>query len=213
MVVEMELQVKFNRNIDLDKDYITPGGYEMVMNGRTVEFDFCNSYSAVHMDDSTIGIFHLENMDVFSFPELKKIRLKDLKNVTSINECYVYTGEDGESDLEVVSVEKITFFAPYSRENVIDVPDDVIEEYNEKILSENNKDAEMYEIKILPGNEATMFKQLAFYSRFLDVPIDELCEYSTPELRNRIESTLMQMPEEELENFEKEFMEKLRAAV
>lgn len=70
-----------------------------------------------------------------------------------------------------------------------------------------------YEIKIIPGNEATMFKQLAFYSRFLDVTIDELCEFSSKELKSRIESTLQQMPEEELENFEKEFNERLRAVV
>lgn len=70
-----------------------------------------------------------------------------------------------------------------------------------------------YEIKIIPGNEVTMFKQLAFYSRFLDVPLDELCSYSTSKLKSRIESTLQQMPEEELENFEKEFSERLRAVV
>ena len=56
-----------------------------------------------------------------------------------------------------------------------------------------------YEIKIIPGNEVAMFKQLVVYSRFLDVPLDELCSYSTSKLKSRIESTLQQMPEEELE--------------
>ena len=70
-----------------------------------------------------------------------------------------------------------------------------------------------YEIKIIPGNEVAMFKQLIVYSRFLDVPMDELCGYSTSKLKSRIESTLQQMPEEELENFEKEFNERLRAVV
>ena len=70
-----------------------------------------------------------------------------------------------------------------------------------------------YEIKIIPGNEVIMFKQLVVYSRFLDVPLDELCSYSTSKLKSRIESTLQQMPEEELENFEKEFNERLRAVV
>ena len=70
-----------------------------------------------------------------------------------------------------------------------------------------------YEIKIIPGNEVAMFKQLVVYSRFLDVPLDELCSYSTSKLKRRIESTLQQMPEEELENFEKEFNERLRAVV
>ena len=58
-----------------------------------------------------------------------------------------------------------------------------------------------------------MFKQLVVYSRFLDVPLDELCSQSTSKLKSRIESTLQQMPEEELENFEKEFNERLRAVV
>lgn len=70
-----------------------------------------------------------------------------------------------------------------------------------------------YEIKIIPGNDVAMFKQLVVYSRFLDVPLDELCSYSTSKLKSRIESTLQQMPEEELKNFEKEFNERLRAVV
>ena len=45
MIIEMELQVKFNRPVDLEKDYIVPGGYSMIMDGKEVEPNVIRSVS------------------------------------------------------------------------------------------------------------------------------------------------------------------------
>ena len=126
MIVEMEIQVKFNRPVDLEKDYIVPGGYSMTMDGKDVEFDFCQSSSGISNEDSSVVIFSVTDMDYASFPGLKKLRIKDLKNISSISECFVYTGEPGESDLEVESIKKILFILPHTKPWVIDVPEKLI---------------------------------------------------------------------------------------
>ena len=84
MVIEMELQVKFNRPVDLEKDYIVPGGYSMIMDGKEVEFDFCQCSSGISNEDSSVVIFSVTGMDYDSFPALRKLRIKDLKNISSM---------------------------------------------------------------------------------------------------------------------------------
>ena len=40
MILDMILQVKFNRPVDEDNDYVVAGGFAMVMNGKAIGFDF-----------------------------------------------------------------------------------------------------------------------------------------------------------------------------
>ena len=130
MKIEMELQVKFNREVNLNHDYILPGGYEMIMNGKSVQFDFNHVCFGVNNMDHSVGVFSLDRADYDSFPDFEKVTIDDLKNISSIEECFVYLGEPGESDLEVVSIEKITFLLPFEEPSVIDVPESVISAYN-----------------------------------------------------------------------------------
>ena len=139
MVIEMELQVKFNRPVDLEKDYIVPGGYSMIMDGKEVEFDFCQCSSGISNDDSSVVIFSVTGMDYDSFPTLRKLRIKDLKNISSIGECFVYTGEPGESDLKVESIKNILFILPHNKPWVIDVPKKLIKEFNETLQEEKKE--------------------------------------------------------------------------
>ena len=54
--------------------------------------------------------------------------------------------------------------------------------------------------------EKIMAKQLTFYSIFLDVPLEKLCGYDKEQLESLIDSTLMQMPDDILHEFELELM-------
>lgn len=202
MIIEMELQVKFNRPVDLGKDYIVPGGYSMIMDGKEVEFDFCQSSSGISNADSSVVIFSATDMDYASFPALKDLKLKDLRNISSIKDCFVYTGEPGESDLMVESIENILFVLPDNKPWVIDVPRKLIKEYN-KMLQEERKKA-IYEMKLtLPEmKEKIMAQQLSFYSRFLDIPLEKLCSYNKEQLEILVDSTIEQMPVDVLRKFE-----------
>lgn len=207
MIIEMEVQVEFNRPVDQDKDGIVPGGYEMVMNGNQVEFDFCNSSSGISNEDPMVVIFNVTNMDYASFPTLKNLNISDLKNISQINECYIYTGEPGESDLRVKSIKKILFILPYNEPWVIDVPQPLIDEFNKSLQEERKKEGE-YEIKLttLELKEKIMAQQLSFYSRFLDIPLEKLCDYDEKQIEILVDSTLMQMPDDILREFELELI-------
>ena len=206
MVIEMELQVKFNRPVDLEKDYIVPGGYSMIMDGKEVEFDFCQCSSGISNEDSSVVIFSVTGMDYDSFPTLRKLRIKDLKNISSIRECFVYTGEPGESDLKVESIKNILFILPHNKPWVIDVPKKLIKEFNKTLQEAKGKKQGMYEIKLSPPElkEKIMAQQLSFYSRFLDIPLEKLCDYDKEQIEILVDSTLMQMPDDILREFELE---------
>ena len=62
----------------------------------------------------------------------------------------------------------------------------------------------MYEPK-LTNNELKkriMLQQPSFYSRFLDIPLEELCGYTKEQLERMVDNTIEQMPEELLRQFE-----------
>lgn len=66
----------------------------------------------------------------------------------------------------------------------------------------------MYEPK-LTNNELKkriMLQQPSFYSRFLDIPLEELCGYTKEKLERMVDNTIEQMPEELLRQFEIEIL-------
>lgn len=66
----------------------------------------------------------------------------------------------------------------------------------------------MYEPK-LTSNELKkriMLQQLSFYSRFLDIPLEDLCGYTKEQLEGMVDNTIEQMPEELLRQFEIEIL-------
>ena len=123
----MDIRVRFDRPVDRDNDHISVGGFGMVMNGKRINFDFENSYG--NIADECVD-FHLFSPDVDSFPAIKSITVDDLKNINEIYECFVYTGEEGESDLYKTWVDRISF--EVDEEDEIVIPDAVIAEWNNK---------------------------------------------------------------------------------
>ena len=127
---EMNLVVEFNRKVDLDNDYICPGCFEMTMNGRNVEFDFTEFQPNMIAGNDRLCCFNLRKPDFTSYPKLKKITAKELKNISAIKECYIYTGELGETDLKVVSVKEIGIVILGKKTVFTGVSNKVVDEYN-----------------------------------------------------------------------------------
>ena len=130
MSFEMNLVVEFNREVDLDNDYICPGGFEMIMNGKHVEFDFTEFQVNLIADNDRACCFNLRNPDFSSYPGMKKITAKELKNVSAIKECFIYTGEPEETDLKVAFVKKIGFVILGEKAVFTEVQSKVIDDYN-----------------------------------------------------------------------------------
>ena len=70
---EMNLVVEFNRKVDLDNDYICPGGFEMTIDGKNVEFDFNESQVDSFAGDDRLCCFNLRNPDFSSSRQLKNV--------------------------------------------------------------------------------------------------------------------------------------------
>lgn len=127
---EMNLVVEFNRKVDLDNDYICPGGFEMTIDGKNVEFDFNESQVDSFAGDDRLCCFNLRKPDFTSYPKLKKITAKELKNISAIKECFIYTGEPGETDLKIVSVKEIGIVILGKKTVFTGVSSKVVDEYN-----------------------------------------------------------------------------------
>ena len=140
MSFEMNLVVEFNREVDLDNDYICPGGFEMIMNGKHVEFDFTEFQVNLIADNDRACCFNLRNPDFSSYPGMKKITAKELKNVSAIKECFIYTGEPEETDLKVVSVKEIGFVILGEKAVFTEVQSKVIDDYNALLRERENCD-------------------------------------------------------------------------
>ena len=202
MIVEMELEIKFNRPVDLGKDYVVPGEYNFEMNGKNYRFDFCYMERSVCAFNPSICTFHFKDLDRNEYPEFANVTAEDLKNITSIKELFVYLGEEGENDLDVDEIILIKFYTPYDEPYEYQVPQSLINEYNRML----KKEKLIYETKLSTPElkEKIMAQQLTFYSRFLDIPLEKLCGYDKEQLEILVDSTLVQMPDDILHEFELE---------
>ena len=208
MIIEMELEIKFNRPVDLEKDYVVPGEYNFVMNGINYRFDFCYMERSICAFNPSVCTFHFKDLDCTEYPEFANVTVDDLKNITSIKELFVYLGEEGENDLDVDEIILIKFYTPYDEPYEYQVSQRLIDEYNGMLKKEKGKEKVIYETKLsLPElKEKIMAQQLSFYSRFLDIPLEKLCDYDKEQIEILVDSTLMQMPDDILQEFELELI-------
>lgn len=105
-------QVKFNRPVDKDNDYVSPGGYEVTMkcedgSTKSVQFDFEEFEGGVSKDDHTIVECTQKNPDLDAFEGLAEVTEYMLRNIVSVEEWFIYTGEPGEQEDPLVPVEII----------------------------------------------------------------------------------------------------------
>jgi hypothetical protein len=119
--------IRFNRPINIDNDYICPGGYAMTMAGKDVHFDFEQYEGWVDENDPTI--LHVEQKypdeDVMEDNEYP-ITEAMLSKVTEISEFFVYTGERNETDLKPISVESIMFVLSDKKYKQIYIKEEVL---------------------------------------------------------------------------------------
>lgn len=133
MFLDMLLKIKFNRAVDIDNDYISAGGFEMIMDGKTIDFDFAEQSICPDTDNSSIVTIELRKPLYSQYKEFNNITISDLENITKINECYVFTGEEGETELAVLCIEDISFFIVEPEGTTISVKENVINAFNNKL--------------------------------------------------------------------------------
>lgn len=102
----MYYDLTFNREINPDKDFISPGGYEIVSNEKKYAFDFEKYYARIDEKDKTILHVWHKNLDTETFPEAKRMTPEILSKIDEISEFYLDFDAD---DLQVVGVQNMHF--------------------------------------------------------------------------------------------------------
>lgn len=126
--LEMTMDIRFNRELT-EQDYVVPGGYEMVFDGRSISFDFQTYCGTINRKDPTVLHCEMRHPDYDSFEDFRSITVKDLECVSEIIECYIYIGEECTPALAVAEILAITFWP--ADVDPVDIHRNVIIKYNE----------------------------------------------------------------------------------
>lgn len=121
-------KIRFNRPVDKDKDSVSPGGYELVMQDEqgkevSVQFDFEDYIGSVLEDEPSIVECEQKNPDYDTFPGLENITEYMLRHVVRCEEWFIYTGEDG--DLAPVEILE-PIFVLYKDDEPVEIPMDIV---------------------------------------------------------------------------------------
>ena len=114
-IKRMNFTLKFDREIDPKKHYISPGGFEITTsNGLAYQFDF-NCYAGNRSkEDSSILEIEMWDLDTITFPESEKIDSMMLVD-SKFTEFFVFTGEY--DDPEIHPVELLSLEVYFEDEN------------------------------------------------------------------------------------------------
>lgn len=105
--MEMYLQLQMDRPIDKDRHYISPGGFEVVAGGKHYQFDFQDSSGVIDAKRNDVIGFTLTNPDYDSFPDMKELE-SHINEITELVECFVYTGEHNDAEINPIKILDIT---------------------------------------------------------------------------------------------------------
>jgi hypothetical protein len=116
--------VRMNRPIDREHDYVGEDHFIMVMDGQEVAFDFEEYSAGVDDDDPTILHLMCKNPD-YEYEDTNDITREMLSSVEAITEFALESEQD---DLCPVALVSCAFVLPYEDFKQIDIPDDVLAE-------------------------------------------------------------------------------------
>lgn len=110
MLYRMYGTVEFDREVDPNKHYISPGGYEARFDdGRSLCFDFEDYEAGIQKENCKVLKWIQKNPDTSSFEEIENFTYKDFaKHFESFEEFFIYTGEAGEPEINPVKALDVT---------------------------------------------------------------------------------------------------------
>ena len=133
--MNMYTELVFDRPVDPKKHYISPGGFEIeFVGGKSIQFDFHDSYGNVSKENPTKIDFELCYLDTDAFPESKELENLLLSDkIKSIIEFFVYTGEDDDPEINFKKIELVEFDLDGE---TVEVEQDLIDRYNKTLEEE-----------------------------------------------------------------------------
>ena len=123
------LKLRFDSEINKDRDFISPGGYEVKLDdGESVQYDYEDYYGNVDDDDKTILHVECRGFDIESFPESGIIAMADVADhISEIVECFIYSATD-----EIEDSVRLKEILEWSI-NDLPIKKEVIDAFNKKL--------------------------------------------------------------------------------
>jgi N-glycosylase/DNA lyase len=119
MIEKMLCKIKFNIEIDKNKEYIGLGGYKITSNGESYYFDFYQFIGNIDKEDKTILICEMNELDYVQDEDFEEINKdeKYFRNIESIDEFVICVNSD--SLLEAIEIMDLKFITDTNEEIII----------------------------------------------------------------------------------------------
>lgn len=132
LVFRLYQSVRFNRPVNKQKDFMSPGGYVLRVKDedgseKTVTFDFEDYEGSVDKDNPSVIHCVQKNPDYSCYEDLNIVNEHMLRNIVSVEDWFIYTGEpedveDDEEPLKPVEVLEAGFEIIPEKGNTIQIP-------------------------------------------------------------------------------------------
>ena len=133
--MEINIKMKFDRNVIVGKDYISPGSYTIITkDGEHKQFDFCEVAMSVYSDKT--AEFNCSQIDEeYSDP----ICIEDIENMKEFEEFFVGIGNES-NDITLESIEKVSFEGPTKLESwkKVELSPELLKSANDKLEVDYN---------------------------------------------------------------------------
>lgn len=114
-ITEMSMKLKFDRPIEKEKHYISPGGYAFRSGGKTYRFDFLNYEGNIDQEDPSILYAEVHHLNKNYSDDMSDFNADALE---AIEEFFVYTGEYGDPEIHLKSVLSLTVWQGNMETNI-----------------------------------------------------------------------------------------------
>ena len=118
MSFELFAEVRMNRRVDKCKDYVSAGGYSILADDKTYNFDFMEYDVTIDREDPAIISIEAKHPDLDVFPLAAQLTPDVFRRINKFLEFFIYTGEPGESDLAPEELLQCQFYFPETDETV-----------------------------------------------------------------------------------------------
>lgn len=104
-ITRMVMDIKFDRPIDTDKHYLSPGGYGFKCKGKMYSFDFLDYVGNVDTEDPTVLHAEVYHLDKSYSDDLSMFNSEKIEEIEEFN---IYTGEYDDPEIMPLEILSLT---------------------------------------------------------------------------------------------------------
>jgi len=127
-ITRMYVDILFDRDINEEEHYISPGMYEIIdKRFRPLSFDFKESYKTIDENNNRLMHIEVRYVDLTEYSETKDL-IEYVENIDHFSLFYIYTGEKDDPEIDPVEVRNVCFETNLDRR--IDIDDICLSKIN-----------------------------------------------------------------------------------